>query len=189
MGAGSRGPGPDSPPLSGLIVDLLRPYRGWLAVVLAAMLVEIAMSLAAPWPLKLVLDDALVNRHLPEWLAWAHGLGFGQHTLGVAAFAGVATVLIAAVGAVAAYVDNYYTASIGQWVANDLRLRIYEHMQRLSLAYYDTAKSGALMSTITTFTPLLNLRSALSAFSAAPKNSGPRMAYTWICAGRSCSAS
>ncbi len=91
----------------------------------------------------------LVNRHLPDWLAWAHDWGFGRHTLGVAAFAGVATVLIAAVGAIAAYVDNYYTASIGQWVANDLRLRIYGHMQRLSLAYYDTAKSGALMSTIT----------------------------------------
>ena len=132
-----------------LVLGLLRPYRGWLAVVFAAMLVEIAVSLAAPWPLKLVLDDALGKHKLPEWLAWAHDYGFGRHALGVALFAGVATLVIAVIGAIATYIDNYYTTSIGQWIANDLRIRIYEHLHRLSLRFYDTAKTGALMSTIT----------------------------------------
>ena len=132
-----------------LVLGLLKPYRGWLAIVLAAMLVEIAMSLAAPWPLKLVLDDALGTHHLPSWLEWAHDLGIGRHTLGVALFAGIATLAIAVIGGIATYIDNYFTTSIGQWVANDLRLRIYEHLHRLSLAFYDTAKTGTLMSTIT----------------------------------------
>jgi hypothetical protein len=136
-----------------LVLGLLRPYRGWLAVVFAAMLLEIAASLAAPWPLKLVLDDALGKHRLPEWLAWAHDYGFGRHALGVALFAGVATLVIAVIGAIATYIDNYYTTSIGQWVANDLRIRIYEHLHRLSLRFYDTAKTGALMSTITTDDP------------------------------------
>ncbi len=57
--------------------------------------------------------------------------------------------MIAIVGAIATYIDNYYTTSVGQWVANDLRIRIYEHLHRLSLGFYDTAKTGALMSTIT----------------------------------------
>ena len=136
--------------MSRLVIDLLRPYRGWLAVVFAAMLVEIAAGLAAPWPLKLVIDDALGNHHLPHWLAWAHEYaGFGKHTLGVALFAGAATLAIAIVGAIASYIDNYYTTSAGQWIANDLRLRIYEHLHRLSLRYYDHAKIGALVSTIT----------------------------------------
>jgi subfamily B ATP-binding cassette protein MsbA len=132
-----------------LVLELLRPYRGWLVIVFVAMLMEIAMSLAAPWPLKLVLDDALGNHKLPEWLAWAHNYGIGRHTLGVALFAGLATLLIAIIGAVATYIDNYYTTSIGQWVANDLRIRIYAHLHRLSLGYYDGAKTGTLMSTIT----------------------------------------
>jgi ABC-type multidrug transport system fused ATPase/permease subunit len=132
-----------------LVLGLLRPYRGWLAIVFAAMMLEIATSLAAPWPLKLVLDDALGKHQLPDWLAWAHDYGFGRHALGVAMFAGVATLAIAIIGAVATYIDNYYTTSIGQWVANDLRIRIYEHLHRLSLRFYDTAKTGALMSTIT----------------------------------------
>ena len=55
-----------------LVLQLVRPYRGWLVIVFVAMLVEIAMSLAAPWPLKLVLDDALGHHQLPSWLDWAH---------------------------------------------------------------------------------------------------------------------
>jgi ABC-type multidrug transport system fused ATPase/permease subunit len=136
--------------MSRLVIDLLRPYRTWLAIVFAAMLVEIAMGLAVPWPLKLVIDNALGDHHLPHWLDWAHEYaGFGRHTLGVALFAGAATLTIAVVGAIASYIDNYFTTSAGQWVANDLRLRVYEHLHRLSLRYYDHAKIGALVSTIT----------------------------------------
>ena len=54
-----------------LVIELLRPYRGWLTIVFIAMLVEIGTGLAAPWPLKLVIDDALGNHHLPHWLEWA----------------------------------------------------------------------------------------------------------------------
>ncbi len=67
----------------------------------------------------------------------------------MALFAGAATLAIALLGAVANYIDNYYTTSVGQWVANDLRLRVYEHLHRLSLRYYDHANMGALVSTIT----------------------------------------
>jgi ABC-type multidrug transport system fused ATPase/permease subunit len=135
--------------MSRLVFELIRPYRGWLSIVFAAMLVQIGTSLAAPWPLKLVIDDALGSHHLPHWLEWAHDYGFGKHTLGVALFAGVATLVIAVVGAIASYIDNYYTTSVGQWVANDLRLRIYQHLHRLSLRYYDHARIGTLVSTIT----------------------------------------
>src|SRR5271156_2086163 len=132
-----------------LVFELLRPYRGRLAIVFVAMRTEIGASLAAPWPLKLVLDDALGKHQLPHWLAWAHEYGIARNTLGVAVFAGLSTLLIAIFAAVATYIDNYYTTSVGQWVANDLRIRIYEHLHRLSLRFYDSAKTGALVSTIT----------------------------------------
>jgi len=129
--------------------ELVGPYRSWLVVVFTAMMVETLMSLAAPWPLKLVLDDALSHKQLPAWLSWAHDLGIGRHAMGVAIFAGLATLAIAIVSAIATYIDNYYTTSIGQWVANDLRIRIYEHLHRLSLAYYDREQTGSMLSTIT----------------------------------------
>ena len=140
---------PPQRPMMPFVRELVRPYSRWLIIVLAAMLLETLMSLAAPWPLKLVLDDALGNHHLPAFLEWAHDYGFGRHTIGVALFAGAATIVIAIVSAVAGYIDNYYTESVGQYVANDLRIRIYEHLHRLSLAYYDHAQTGMLLSTIT----------------------------------------
>jgi len=132
-----------------LVLALVRPYRGWLGVVFAAMLVETLMSLAAPWPLKIVLDNALGHHPLPEWLEWVHDLGLDRDTMGLALFAALATIVIAGVGAVASYVDNYYTESVGQWVAHDLRMRIYDHLHRLSLKYYEDQSAGTLLSTMT----------------------------------------
>jgi hypothetical protein len=51
-----------------LIRELVRPYRGTLAIILLARVVETAMSLAGPWPLKVVLDNVVGNHHLPRWL-------------------------------------------------------------------------------------------------------------------------
>jgi len=39
------------------IAGLVRPYRGTLLIILLAMMVETLMSLAAPWPLKIILDN------------------------------------------------------------------------------------------------------------------------------------
>ena len=134
---------------SGLVRQLIGPYKVWVLVVFAAMLVETAMSLAAPWPLKIVLDNALGHHPLPEWLRWIHEFGIDRSTMGLALFAGIATILIAAIDAVASYIDNYYTESVGQWVAHDLRRRIYDHLHRLSLGYYAQHQTGTLLSTLT----------------------------------------
>ncbi len=135
--------------LAPLVLELLRPYRGGLALVFAAMLVQTAMSLAAPWPLKIILDNVVGHHPLPPELKWISHLALAQDKSGLAFLAGLAVLLIAVISAIAGYVANYYTESVGQWVANDLRLRVYHHLQRLSLSYYDTHQSGVLLSTIT----------------------------------------
>ena len=61
----------------------------------------------------------------------------------------MATIVIAVVDSVADYIDNYFTESVGQWVAHDLRIRIYDHLHRLSLGYYATHQTGSLLSTLT----------------------------------------
>jgi subfamily B ATP-binding cassette protein MsbA len=133
-----------------LIRDLLRPYRWILAIILTAMLLQTAMTLAAPWPLKIVLDNVVANHHIPGWMA--NGLlpmlG-GKTKLNIALVAGIITVVIAVVNGIASYVANYFTESVGQWAANDLRIRTYHHLHRLSLSYYDTHQVGTILSTIT----------------------------------------
>jgi subfamily B ATP-binding cassette protein MsbA len=130
-----------------LVRELLRPYNKWLVVILLAMLVETAMTLAAPWPLKIVLDNVVGTHKPPEWMATF--LPLHANKMHIAALAAIMVVVIATLNAVATYIDNYYTESVSQWVAHDLRMRLYDHLQSLSLRYYDTHQTGALLSTLT----------------------------------------
>src|SRR5580698_9602052 len=138
--------------MSRLIRQLIRPYRGTLLLILIAMTVETLMSLAGPWPLKIILDNVVGSHHLPGWfdhfVASLTG-GMGPGKMKIAAVAALSAILIAVIGSLASYIDNYYTESVGQWVAHDLRMRTYHHLQRLSLAYYDSHQTGVLLSTIT----------------------------------------
>ena len=120
-----------------LIRDLIAPYRWTLCIVFVAMVIETAMSLAGPWPLKIVLDNVVGSHHLPGWLdAVIKHVAGGAGKMQIAGMAALGFVLIAAISGIASYVENYYTESVGQWVAHDLRLRTYHHLQRLSLRYY-----------------------------------------------------
>jgi len=109
------------------------------------------MGLAGPWPLKFILDNVAGSSHLPLWLAHLLGpLHAGGDKRAVALWAGVATLVIAAIGAGASYLDSYFTESVAQSVAHDLRMRAYHHLQRLSLAYYDKHQVSTSLSTLTT---------------------------------------
>lgn len=133
-----------------LVRSLVRPYRGTLLIILMAMLVQTAMSVAGPWPLKVILDNVVGSHKLAPWLDdLLRPILSGGSKMQIAAAAAIAAVLIAMLGAVASYIANYYTTSVGQWVANDLRLRTYHHLQQLSLSYYDSHQTGTLLSTIT----------------------------------------
>ena len=129
-------------------LELIAPYRKILVIIFITMLVETFMSIAAPWPLKIVIDNVLGNHSLPEHLLWLRNFSFGEHTMALAVVAALSVIIITLIGSVAGYIDNYYTESVSQYVANDLRLRIYHHLQHLSLKYYDSHKIGNMMSTI-----------------------------------------
>ncbi|MFN6542473.1 ABC transporter ATP-binding protein [Mycolicibacterium nivoides] len=133
-----------------LILELIRPYRLLVAGIFAVLLVQIATGLAAPWPLKVVLDSVVGHHPLPGWL---HGLlqpllG-GEGKMHIAGLAAIMVVVIAVVAAVASYVANYLTETVGQRIGNDLRTRAYHHLQQLSLNYFDTHRVGPILSTLT----------------------------------------
>ncbi len=52
-------------------ISLARPYRKWVIIILLAMLMESLMSVATPWPLKIIIDDIVGHGSLPKWLQWA----------------------------------------------------------------------------------------------------------------------
>lgn len=118
-------------------------------MILAALFVQAAMGMAAPWPLKVVLDSVVGNEPAPRWLVIAladtAGSAGRPH---IAAAAGVATVMIAVAAGVGYYVASYYTESLGQCIANDLRVRMYHHLQIQSLCYHRSHQVGPILSTM-----------------------------------------
>jgi ATP-binding cassette, subfamily B, bacterial len=136
---------------NGFIINrVFRPHWKALSVAFVAVLIEGAASLFDPWPIKIVLDYALGSRPMPEWIARFVQWTFGEGKLAIVYFAAISTIVVAAVGAVASYTQNYLTTKIGQMVMLDLRQMLYHHIQRLSLSFYDRAKIGDLISRVTT---------------------------------------
>ena len=133
-----------------LIRQLISPYRIHLASILAAMFIETLTTLAAPWPLKVIIDDVAGHGHSSSFFSRIEAAFAGTEKMHLAALMAISFLVIAIIGAVAGYIDNYITESVGQWVAHDLRMRTYHHLQRLSLSYYDSHTTGSILSTITT---------------------------------------
>ena len=130
-------------------ITLSRPYRKLVLIILLAMLIETMIGLAIPWPLKIIIDSVAGNHPLPGPLQWTHVIFPAENKMQLAAVAAISFVIITTLGALAGYVDNYYNEKVAQYVANDLRRKMYHHLQHLSLSYYDSHQTGKLLSTIT----------------------------------------
>jgi len=139
------------PPLRELrIVDLVRPHWKALTLALIAVLGETLTSVLEPWPIKVVVDNILQSKALPRHLGPLVTGIFGAGPYAVLNFAVAAVAAIAVVGAVSAYFDKYLTTSVSQWVGHDLRRKVYHHIQRLSLAEHDKARTGDMITRVTT---------------------------------------
>jgi subfamily B ATP-binding cassette protein MsbA len=131
------------------VLDLIRPYSTTGILILLAMVLETIMSLALPWPLKIIIDHVIGDKPLPESLVWMTTQG-GPERIDIAGWAALAMIIFTAIGGLAGYAIAYLNENIAQHIAYDLRKNIYHHLQRLSFSYYDTHQVGKLISTITT---------------------------------------
>ena len=132
------------------IKELLRPHRRALILGLTAIAGESIADVAAPWPLKIVLDNVIAHKASHGWLFAFIKRTAGTEPRQILMFACVAVVVIAMVDAFCSYWEKYTTTSVGQWVTHDLRRTLYAQVQRLSLSYHDTSQTGDLISRVTT---------------------------------------
>jgi subfamily B ATP-binding cassette protein MsbA len=127
----------------------VRPYRAPLAVGSALVLVVAATDIAAPWPLKVVVDNVLRGQEpsgvVAELFTWM--VGSGREPLLAAAIVGLLALTI--INATADYLSTYVLDGIGQRLMADLRNAIFAHLQRQSLHYHDRQRVGDLTTRIT----------------------------------------
>jgi ATP-binding cassette subfamily B protein len=114
------------------LLALLRPYRARAALSLLALVVGTAATLAPPPLAKLAIDEGIAKGDTRAL------------DLIVAAF-----LVSALVAWGASYVQTYLVGWVGQRVLQDLRLRIFEHLQTLSVAFYARRQAGVIISRLT----------------------------------------
>jgi subfamily B ATP-binding cassette protein MsbA len=119
-----------------------------MTMALAAVAVGVAADLLEPWPIKIVLDYMFQSRSMPTWMTGVVGW-IGTGNLAILNFAVFAVGTIAIVGAISAYLQDYLTTNVGQWVMHDLRRTLYHHIHRLSLAEHDEKRTGDLIGRVT----------------------------------------
>jgi ATP-binding cassette subfamily B protein len=113
------------------IMRLFAPYRWRLAGVLALIVFSSGLSMISPFLLRTVLDHALPKRD---------GTLLPEVVLGLIAIA-IATSALSVV-------QTYISTAIGQRVMHDLRVAVYRHLQRLSLAFFTRTRAGEVQSRI-----------------------------------------
>jgi ABC-type multidrug transport system fused ATPase/permease subunit len=114
------------------LIELLAPYR-WRVLAMFASLVIATAAALAPAPLaKLAIDDG-IQRHDVSSL-----------DLIVGAF-----LLSAVLYAVASYAQTYLVGWVGQRALQDLRVRLFAHLQSLSIGFYSRNRAGVIISRLT----------------------------------------
>ncbi len=133
----------------------------WRTIALAfgSLLGAIAMDLAAPWPIKIVVDHVLLGKGLPASLTFLQPLLEQGSTVTLVAMAG-AIAGIALLSGAFAYLQTFLSARVGHELVFALRRELFSHLQRMSLAFHRRNRSGELMTKVTSDTTLL--RDALS---------------------------
>jgi len=126
-----RGPGDRSRKLRGLF-SLLRPYRGRVVLMMFVLVIAVAASLAPPYLAGRAVDDGI------------RGGDLGALTVIVVLFLAAAVINWGAT-----YAETYLVNWVGQRALQDLRVQIFEHLQRLSVGFYSRNRAGVLMSRLT----------------------------------------
>ena len=124
------------------LLTYLKPHRWRITWALAQVLLISGFELLKPWPLQIVIDNALGNK--PFSIA---ALSSSPGNLLLLASVGIVVVHFGA-GALT-LLHNYTAIRIGQYMVNDLRGALYAHLQRLSLAFHSRQRVGDLLYRIT----------------------------------------
>ncbi len=115
-------------------------YRLLLTGSFIAMFFEILFILAAPWPLKFVIDNLIIQDASVGNVATNPGL--------LLILVATAVVAIAGLKALTGYLHTVGFALIGSRVLAEVRLDLYQHLQTLSLTFHANNKSGDLITRI-----------------------------------------
>ncbi|QWH18703.1 ABC transporter ATP-binding protein [Bacillus mycoides] len=116
------------------LLSYMRPYKGLLALAFLFLVGATVAEMMGPFLIKQFLDEHLVPRN------------FEQSAL-VTLF--VVYIIAHLLKVLFTYLDLLYFQNIAFKIVQDMRVEVYEHVQKLSLSFFDRTPIGTLVSRIT----------------------------------------
>jgi ABC-type multidrug transport system fused ATPase/permease subunit len=114
------------------LASLLRPYRWRVLLMLISLWIATGAALVPPYLAGVAIDD-----------------GIRDGDTGALTIILIAFLAAAFVNWVATYAETYLINWVGQRALQDLRLELFEHLQRLSIGFFSRRKTGVLISRLT----------------------------------------
>jgi ATP-binding cassette subfamily B protein len=119
----------------------IRPQYGLLVISAIALVADVGLRVLEPWPLKFVFDYVLLRGDRLKNIPLIASL----EPITLLTLSAVAVLIITGLRAFAAYWSTVGLATVGSRVMAQVRNHLYCHLQNLSLAYHNQARSGDLI--------------------------------------------
>ncbi|MEZ5205691.1 MAG: ABC transporter transmembrane domain-containing protein [Acidimicrobiales bacterium] len=117
------------PGLRRRVLRLARPYRTMLIGFVATIIVAAVVDLVPPLLFRRIVDTTIPDKNLAELTV-----------------VGVVVVIVAFVSAGLSFAERWWSARIGEGLIYDLRDSLFDHVQRMPVAFFTQTQTGALIS-------------------------------------------
>ncbi len=131
--------------------SLLRIYRVFgqhykkywkiLSVAYLALFAGIATEMLRPWPLKIVMDNLILDESLPANLRFLQPMQEDDPKL-LLLLLSISIVLIIALESIFTYINKFWVSGTGDRINADIRERAFAQLQRMSLSFHETSRAG-----------------------------------------------
>ena len=121
------------------LLGYVKPYKSYVILAILLNIVVAGLGPLRPYLTKVAVDDSIVNKDYDSLLT-------------------ISLILIASLifQAFIQYALTYFTQLMGQKIIYDLRVKIFSHIQKLSLKYFDKTPIGKIVTRVTNDVEALN---------------------------------
>jgi len=124
------------------VLPYLRPHKGLALITVVSVVLMAATSLLAPWPMKILVDSVLGDHPLPFFL---ENSLFSENVFRLMVAVVSAGFLMVLLQGSLNVLKDYVNTKLKLKITLDFRGELFQHAQRLSLAYHDSTYSGKLV--------------------------------------------
>lgn len=128
------------------LISLTRPYKWTIALLILLGLVNVAFGVLKPLPVKFIIDNVLLNHPLSGTLSEVLGqFGGVPGRMQLLTILVTISIVIVVGSSVLSYLSTHVTTKVCQRLVNDMSVRVFDKMQRLSVRFYAKNRIGQLM--------------------------------------------